>query len=177
MTDGQDPIRTIPEPEDLPAGSTLLTVRVLAAPLELWSEASQHTAELMREFALLRIGSESGLTRDMSARLLDVVSDLRARYAGVSASQAEQLNAALDAGETSQDFSYTVPPEMVSGCITLLALLDEADEYCADGRELMTQVSTPEQRAFRHWYLGAFIDQVAGAEPIPWPEFRRAQGL
>lgn len=177
MTADRPTVRTIPEPEDLPAGTPLLTVQVLAAPLELWSEASQHTAELMREFALLRIGAESGLTRDMPARLLDVVSDLRARYAGISAAQEQQLNIALDAGETARDFTYDVPAEMAQGCVTLLALLDDADEYCADGRELMTLVSTPKQRAFRHWYLGAFIDQVAGAEPVPWPEFQRARGL
>jgi len=174
---GEGKVRTIPEPEDLPQGVPLVHVKVLAAPLELWSEAAQHNAELMREFALLRIGAESGLTRDVPARLLDVVSDLRARYAGISSSQVEQLHAALDAGETARDFTYDVPPEVAAGCSTLLALLDEADEYCADGRELMTLVSSPEQRAFRHWYLGAFIDQVAGAEPVPWPHFRRAQAL
>lgn len=174
---GEQKVRTIPEPEDLLAGVPVVHVRVLAAPLELWSEASQHTAELMREFALLRIGAESGLTRGVPDRLLDVIADLRARYAGVSSHQLEQLHAAMDAGETERDFTYDVPPAMAEGCVTLLGLLDEADEYCADGRELMTLVSPPEQRAFRHWYLGAFIDQVAGADPVPWPEFRQARGV
>lgn len=168
MSDEPAAVRTIPDPEDVPPGEPLHVVRVLNAPLQLWAESSEHTEELMREFTLLTLGAQEGLTRDIPRQLLDLVASLRARYAGVSAQQAAELQAALDAGAQRRDFRYEVPVSVADGCRTLLELLDAADEYCASGA-LMTLVSPPEQRAFRRWYLGEFIGQLQGEPARPWP--------
>lgn len=169
MSTQPDPVvRTIPDPEHVPAGARLHTVRILQAPVRVWDRASSHTAELMREFALLRIGDESGTTRQVPGRLLELVADLRARYAGTSAAQTQELEQAVEDGERTRDFSYEVPDGVADACRTLLSLLDEADEYCAAGGTLMTLVSPPDQQAFRTWYLQEFIRQVEGEPPRPW---------
>lgn len=146
----------------------LTEVRVLAAPVPLWDEAAAHTQELMREFALLRIGAEAGTTRPVPQRLLDLVAELRTRYAGTSAAQEAEFEQAVAAGRPSIDLVYAVPDGVGPACQQLLDLLDEADAYCADGG-MITLLTPPEQVAFRRWYLGEFVRQTAGADPQPWP--------
>ena len=113
---------TIPDSPPQPGPERLHQVRVLRAPVRLWDRAAQHTAELMREFALLRIGRDSGTTRHEvpQALLLLLVADLRARYAGISSNQEAELQAAVDAGEHSRDFTYQVPLAAGDACRTLL---------------------------------------------------------
>lgn len=168
MSDRDPVIRTIPDPPATPDDVPLHTVRILSAPVRVWDRAGTHTAELMREFALLKIGTEAGTTRQVPDRLLDLVADLRARYAGASASQALELEDAVEAGERTHDFTYQVPDGIAEACERLRDLLDEADHYCAQGTSLMTLVSPADQRAFRSWYLGEFIRQSAGEAPRPW---------
>lgn len=145
-------------------------VRILQAPVPLWDRASQHTAELVREFTLLQIGRDEGTTsREVPVALVQLVADLRARYAGASTAQQAQFQEAVDAGRPTLDTTHTVPPAVADACRTLLDLLDAADGYCAAGAELLTLVSPPDQRAFRRWYLGEFIRQLDGHPPQPWP--------
>jgi hypothetical protein len=52
-------------------------------------------------------------------------------------------------------------------------MLDEADEYCRRGEHLLTLETPPELVRFRRWYLQEFVNQIAGAAPEPWPDYRR----
>lgn len=146
----------------------LRTVRVLRAPLLLWERANQHTAELLREFALLTLGLEHG-GHPVPARLLEVVGELERRYAGVGERPEAQRLAALAAGQRSLDLVYHVPPDVAEACRTLDELFAEADDYCARGDQLITLAAAPDQQEFRRWYLGEFVRQVGGEPPIPWP--------
>ena len=171
MTERRGPdsvVRTIPDPPTTPDGVPLHTILILQAPVRVWDRAGTHTAELMREFALLKIGTEAGTTRQVPERMLDLVADLRARYAGTSAAQAIELENAVEAGERTHDFTYQVPDGIAEACERLRDLLDEADEYCAQGTALMTLVAPLDQRAFRTWYLEEFIRQSVGGPPRPW---------
>lgn len=160
---------TIPDAPPQPGAEPLHQVRVLRAPVRLWDRANQHTAELMREFALLRVGRDSGTARHEAPQaLLQLVADLRVRYAGASSNQEAEFQAAVDAGERARDFTYEVPVTVGDACLTLLELLDAADDYCAQGTELMTLVSPPDQQAFRRWYLHEFDRQLRGEPPLPW---------
>lgn len=143
----------------------LHVVRILGAPVQLWDRASDHTADLLREFALLTIGAQAGTTREVPAQLLGLVADVRARYAGTSTVQEAELEQAVLAGEAVRDFTYEVPAGVGAVCLRLLELLDAADEHCRDGHDLITLVSPPDQRAFRRWYLGEFARQEAGEPP------------
>ena len=66
---------------------------------------------------------------------------------------------------------YRVPSDVAGAATALLALLDEADEFCRSGQHLLTVVSTPEVRRYRHWYLSEFVRQIGGDEPVPWPAY------
>ncbi len=146
-------------------GEPLHTVQLLGAPVLVWERTSIHVAELLREFALVAIGAGDGHVPDA---LLTLVADMRARFADVGAAQEAELEAALTAGERTHDFVYRVPAAAGEACRVLQDLLDQADEHCARGRELITLVSPPDQRRFRAWYLQEFGRQIAGEPPRPW---------
>lgn len=149
-------------------GGATVQVHLLDVPVQVWGRTREHTAELMREFALLQVGEDTGTaTRHVPSALLQLVADLRLRYGGTPEQDA-QLDAALEGGVLTQDFVYDVPAEAVEACLALQAMFDAADDYCAQGRELMTLVSPVDQQAFRTWYLEEFIRQVRGQDPTPW---------
>jgi len=151
-------------------GQPLIEVSVCRAPLRLWDRSREHIDGLLREFTLIVIGLEQDRehVHHVPYRLIQVADELRDRYAGLSTAQTAELDDALDRGEVARDFTYLVPAEIADVCKELQDLLDEADVYCAEG-ELMTLVSPPEQRSFRHWYLQEFVRQIAGEPPLPWP--------
>lgn len=136
--------------------------------MQVWDRGGTHTAELLREFALVTIGSTAGTTRQLPDELLEFVGDLRARYAGTSITQAAELEQAVKAGESAHDFTYEVPDGIGAACQTLLELLDAADDYCRQGDRLITLVSPPDQQAFRTCSLGEFVRQSAGLPARPW---------
>ena len=146
-------------------GEPLHTVLLLGAPVRVWERTSIHVAELLREFALVAIGAGDGHVPDA---LLQLVADIRGRFAGIGAAQEAELEAALSVGERTHDFRYRVPAAVGEACRVLGELLDQADEHCAQGRELITLVSPPDQRRFRDWYLEEFPRQIAGQPPRPW---------
>lgn len=142
-------------------------VEVRGAPLQLWERTARHLQELMREFSLLVIGVSAG-GHAVPRRLLDLVSELQLRFAGISEEPELARQTAMAAGRTTLDLTYRAPVEAAAACSQLLELLDEADIYCEQGK-LMTLASTADQRAFRSWYLGEFIRQLQGEPPMPWP--------
>ena len=162
------PVVTIPGPPPADAEG-LLTVRILRAPLRLWERASEHTADLLRDFALLQVGAAHGSSHHLPERLLRLVAELEQRYAGTSEEQTRRRREALDAGLLSLDLEYQVPAAVGEACATLADLLDEADAFCDEGVELMTLSAPADQREFRQWYLGEFVRQVAGEQPLAWP--------
>ena len=53
-------------------------------------------------------------------------------------------------------------------------ILDEADEYCRQGRLLLTLATPAPLVAYRQWFLDQFVDQAAGAPPVAWADYRAA---
>ena len=106
-------------------------------------------------------------------RLLRLVEQLTARFAGSSDEQRGRLFAAAARGEEVIDvLEFALPEAAGPACAELAQLLDEADEYCRAGRHLLT-LSTPEDiRVFRTWYLGQVQEQLGGRPPEPWPDYR-----
>ena len=157
------------------SGTTaLVEVRLEQLPLDLYRQASEHTDELLREFALIR-ERDPEETRSVPRRLLALVAELTDRFSGFSADQRTQLEAALERGERSIDLVYRVPPEIRQATIELGAMLDDADAFCREGRELLTLATPPPALAFRRWFLEEFVRQIDGHPPLPWPEFVQRQ--
>lgn len=149
--------------------SDLVTVRLLAVPVDLQRFTAEHVDGLRREFDLLtRTGIPEG---SVPQRLLDLIAELRSQFGGFVDRPAAELQAAIAQGLASVDLEYHVPAEVVDAADRLGRLLDEADRYCLSGRHLVTLVTPPDARRFRQWFLGEFRRQVAGEDPMPWDRF------
>jgi hypothetical protein len=152
-------------------GGELVTVRLLGLPVELHARAAEHGEELQREFVLIadRLQHATG-PADMPRRLLALISSLQGRYGGFGVEQEDLLDKAIRSGRPALDLVFRVPSEVAEGAAALGAMLDEADEYCREGRHLLTLATPPDLVAYRRWYLQEFIDQIAGQPPKPWPD-------
>lgn len=150
----------------------LVNVRILSLPVEVLQRAREHGDGMMREFALIQLSETDhpGVPR----RLLDLADELRGRFSGFTSGTDAELAAAEASSASEVDLQYLIPPEASEACVRLGDLLDEADRYCRAGQHLLTLVTPPEELAFRRWYLGEFIRQIAGEQPTPWPGWRAA---
>jgi hypothetical protein len=151
--------------------SDLVSVSILGLPLEVMQRSSEHTDELLREFALIR---EEG-SDHVPARLLALIEELRGRFGAVAEGPRMAMQEALERGDRTIDLHYSVPSEMADGIRRLGALLDEADDFCRAG-DLLTLATMPEGLAFRRWYLEEFERQIAGEPPRPWSTVMREAG-
>jgi hypothetical protein len=143
--------------------SDLVRVSILGMPLAVMQRSSEHSDELLREFALIR--SES--CDHVPARLLALIEELRGRFGSFSEGPRKAMQAALERGDETIDLHYELPPTVAAAARQLGDLLDEADEFCRSG-DLLTLATQPEGVAFRRWYLDEFRRQVDGLPPRPW---------
>lgn len=154
---------TAPEP------GALVEVRLIGVPLDAYCRASQHHDELRREFAFIA-QARGADERSIPVRLLSVAEQLNQRFASFTADPGQELDAAVVAGRAAIDVVYRVPAEAGPAAAEFDALLDEADEFCRAGGELLTLAAPPRAAAFRKWFLGEFARQAAGHPPTPWTE-------
>jgi len=142
------------------------TVHLLGVPLELHRRASQHSAALQREFALLAAADPD--TLDVPARLVALSEDLSKRYAGLNDDANEELERATARGDLSIDLSFTLPPDAADAADELAALLAEADDYCERGEHLLTLATPPDERRYREWFLTEIANQLRGGPATTW---------
>ena len=147
----------------------LFEIRIVAFPLQLWQRSQEHVDELLREFALIAQAEEEHPS--VPRRLLDLVAELTAAYAGMSSAPENERDEALRQGQRETTLVYHVPADVSEAVRTLGEMLDEADEYCRSGSQLLTLQTPPDQVRFRKWFLSEFQAQLAGAPPTPWPDF------
>jgi hypothetical protein len=146
-------------------------VHLRQLPVRVWAQAQEQTDALRREFALITAGGHVP-DHEVPHRLLDVVADLDARYSGVGSAQEDELYDAVAAGRmVIEDLVYTVPAEVAEVSQPLIALLEEADAYCAEGSHLLTLAAPEQVVRFRRWFLSQFADQVAGKPAVSWPDW------
>ena len=99
--------------------------------------------------------------------LLELLEEMDRRSARNNVS--EQLrDEALARGEDSLDIELHVPADVVGLAQRVEQLLDEADSFCRDGT-LLTLEPARDVVAFRRWYIGELVGQLAGEAPRPWP--------
>lgn len=158
--------RSVPQIE-VGRRSDLVEVHLLGLPVEIHRAASEHSDELQREFALLRVQQSDAETSDVPARLLALIDDLGERFAGFTESTEADLEDAMDRGDESIDLVFRVPPAAKEAAEALGALLDEADDFCRTGG-LMTLATPASALAYRRWYLEEFTRQIDGLPPAPW---------
>jgi hypothetical protein len=151
----------------------LYQARLLQLPVRVWARAQEQHDALMREFALMSVPSEeSERQRHVPTRLSSLIDALTADFGGVATEQEQQLfEAAANGVEVIDELVYTIPRVAVPASKALGEMLDEADEYCRQGKHLLTLAADEELVRFRWWYLGEFIDQADGKPPVPWPDY------
>ena len=146
-------------------------VRLLGLPLDVYRRMQQRNDELLREFSLIVLGARGGVTNGrVPERLLALTEEVRARFAPESAGFREQLDTAEARGDVFADIVSSLPADARDAIEKLGRLLDEADEFCKGGDELLTLTTPPELLAFRRWLLGEVVSQIDGGEPVPWSE-------
>jgi hypothetical protein len=147
-------------------------VRFFGFPLDVQARASEQHEELMREFALLAISKPTSRRgHPVPQRLIDLIDRLSREYGGVGSATDGERDAARERGELRTDLEYEVPAAVADACRALDEMLDEANEFCREGERLLTLAPSRELIAFRRWYLGEFIAQIAGGEPTSWSEY------
>ncbi|MDQ3107783.1 MAG: hypothetical protein M3Q68_08275, partial [Actinomycetota bacterium] len=72
---------------------------------------------------------------------------------------------------------YLVPAEAGPAAADLAALLDEADQYCTMGDYLLTLRTPTGALEYRRWYIGQFVEQIAGASPVSFPDWSPAEAV
>jgi hypothetical protein len=150
----------------------LVEVVLVGVPLELHQRSQEHGDELVRELSLISEQMRAdGDVHSLPPRLVGLIGELTGRYGAFTAEAEERLEQAYSQGRSSVDLVFRVPDSVASASRHLAQILDEADEYCRAGRHLLTLASPAELVRYRRWYLGEFIEQVAGRPPLPWPQF------
>jgi hypothetical protein len=141
-------------------------------PLDVIERSRRHTEALIREFAFITASDAD--RSSVPARLLAVVDRIRSRLTGLNEAIEEQLERARQRGDEAVDLAVVLPVDGHALALELKGLFDEAEEFCRAG-ELLTLAESGDVRTFRDWYFQQYIDQLDGAEPVPWSEWRTAQ--
>jgi hypothetical protein len=151
----------------------LVAIEVHQIPIPLWARTQEHIDELLREFTLIAAQlKERPGPPDVPVRLIELVEKLTSEYGDLNTDQENHLADAAAAGVAELDLVYRVPPEASLASRDLQEMLDQADAYCRSGEHLLTLASPPDLARFRRWFLEEFINQLAGAAPLPYPEYQ-----
>jgi hypothetical protein len=158
---------------DVPLDDEIVTISIVGLPVPLQTAAQQHSDELTRELVLVAEQMhQSGDTDALPRRFVELVNTLTSRYSMFTVEQEQQLQEAASAGLPSIDLTYRVPASAAEAAASLGAILDEVDDYCREGRLLLTLETPAPLVAFRTWFLEQFVDQAAGRPPVPWPAYQ-----
>lgn len=155
------------------AASSPVTVRLVGTPVALWQKASAHQEAIQREFEIMRAHLP---THSVPHRLLDLISDMDARFGEFGQAARQELTSAAERGARQVDVRYVLPPEAAHGAIQLKEMLAEVDAYCRSGEHLLTMTTPNDQVAFRNWVLDEFVRQIEQRlDPLPWNEHLMVQ--
>jgi len=143
----------------------LIAVDLLGLPVQVHQRATEHQLALQREFDILRAGEDLSTVPN---RLAALIEELIADYGGLDQQPAAEIDAAAARGDEVVDLRYIVPYEAAEASQRLGEILDEADEFCRSGDELLTLATPPVFVEYRRWFLDQFIAQADGADAMPW---------
>lgn len=156
-----------------PRADELVAVHLRGLPVPIAARARQHFEELLREFTLIAASREShDGDVDVPGRLMGLVDVLTSQFSGVTDEPGQRLADAIDHGaEVIDDHVMHLPLAAGPGSKALGELLEEADAFCRDGKDLLTLATPHDCVVYRRWYLSQVTDQLEGAPPVPWPDY------
>jgi hypothetical protein len=162
LSDPSDPA-AVGEPNERPMRRVVLR----DFPIHRMDEARQHSEALVREFQMI-VHADPETSR-VPQRLLELAAESERRYAGLNPHAEEIVDDAIARGDEFVDLELLVPLTFRQETLDAVPLLLEVEEYCRSG-QLLTLVPSDELRAFWVWYLGEFVRQIDGFEPVSWLE-------
>lgn len=155
---GVDPQALTPIPE-----ADAVDIEILDVPVDLYQGFHRHFCELRREVRLLALAHETDYP--LAKSLSDLFAALeRSLRDGLGA---EQVQAAEFTGQEYADVYARISRRSATTLSRFLEALELADAFCREER-LLSLARSPEQRAFQSWFLGEYVRQTAGEEPLPW---------
>ena len=143
--------------------TTLMTVRLLGLPVELFSHLRGHFNELGRELRLLAIsdGDKYPLAVEFAEAYLQVEYERR-QVIGL-----DVLDRAIAEGADSVDLTYATPPTAPATMTRLRRLMQRVYDELT-GKVLLSVRPPSELVDLQRWYLGEFSRQAAGESPTRW---------
>jgi anti-sigma regulatory factor (Ser/Thr protein kinase) len=149
---------------DHPEPDELMRVRLLGMPVHLFAAFRNWYAEIRRELRILALShpTDYPIARELTELTLEVERDRRL------ARGVERLDEAIRAGVDRVDLDYLVAPSAPATMAKGRAVLDEVDRFCRE-QKLLTMPAPAQLVELRTWYMGEFVRQGAGEQPIPWP--------
>lgn len=157
------------EPDWAPPADAV-TVQLLGVDLKLYLGTQNQYHDLRRELRLLSLAHEADypLARDLSTMFVTYERQLPP---GAELHVDQQLRR----GATRLDLTVDSTPSAATIFSTMLEMFDLADAFCRAER-LLSTARTPAQRDFQTWFLGEFIRQIRGEDPVPWSSRPRSAG-
>jgi anti-anti-sigma factor len=140
--------------------------------MDLYRKTAEHQDGLRRELALMHWSDT-----DPPAQLFALSDELDERFSGFTERPQQEIQDALGSDVGRIDLTFDLPPDAAEGSRRLGQILDEVDALCSAGEHLITLATPPDAVLFRRWFLGEFIDQIAGKDPVPWTEYAARAGL
>ncbi len=131
-------------------------------PTGLLLAAKAHVDNLVREFALVESGAESGLTGSVPAHLAHLIETVVNRFSEARDAIKRQAIDAHHQGLAHTHLVLELPASAAAAGQAYLDGLDEVDAYCR-ARRLLTLETPPAHGVFRHWYVGELIRQLEEA--------------
>ena len=166
----------MPDDGDVSADD-MVRVTLRQVPLRLRERSTQHGEELRRELVLITIGADQEGVPSPPRRLLELAHEVETALGPFLSQPAQELDEALARGEEFADIGYAVPRGITPVLQHVLAVQEEVEEFCREGRHLLTLAAPEDVAAFRAWLFDEFHRQAAGEEPRPWPEVARSLGI
>ncbi len=155
-------VGTVPQAA-LPDPGSLIRIQLLGMPAQLFAEFRRWYADMRRELRILSLAH----ARDypIAAELTELTHQVELER--TQATGIDELNGAIEAGLERVDLDYLVPPSAPGTMREFGDLLDRVDDFCREHR-LLSMPAGPQQVELRHWYVGEFVRQADGGDPMPW---------
>ncbi|NAZ88767.1 hypothetical protein GTR00_22130, partial [Kineococcus sp. T90] len=150
------------------AGAELVDVHLLGLSLPLRARFVRYNEGLLRELTLIRIGEQQAPAGSLPERLLEIAAQVNGVYAPFQARVEAAMDTAAAAGRDFCDVTWSLPATAAPVVQRVRDVLEEADEFCRDERHLLTLPAPQELVAYRRWFFGEVLRQLAGRAPRPW---------
>jgi len=147
-------------------------VHLLGCPVRELERELARERDLLRELLLMQIGGgPPAQDTDGGPSLLALVADIERHNRDLAGTTDAIREHTLIDGIESVDLHYSLTREAGPKLARVAELYDALDELTRDDDHLLTLPPTQAMVRTRHWFFGELAAQLAGADPIPWPEY------